>query len=346
MDGEGRSKARSLIERLRERPESFDLFQFIRRLDCACDRPLGTARDPAKEPFRFGQLPTMAFTGSSVAGVEDGDPPRILVNFLGLLGPNGPLPSHITRYVVDRIEQKKDHALARFLDLFHHRITCLFYRAWAIHQITASLDRPATDRFRSYFTSAAGTATMRSSEESGAIDDATVYYSGRFAGTSRNPDGLAAILSDFFDVPVQVEEYVGKWMEIPPDLVSRLGKTRICDSISNTTILGTRVWDRQQNFRLHLGPMGYDDYVSFLPGSPRLSRVGEWIRRYVGEELSWDLRLCLVKDEKPELRLGTSRRIGWDTWIGGRPQEESFDDVVVDPARTSPTPSIIGQRAG
>ena len=39
------------------------------------------------------------------AGAE-GSPARVTVNNLGLLGPEGPMPLHLTRWVLDRLSQR------------------------------------------------------------------------------------------------------------------------------------------------------------------------------------------------------------------------------------------------
>ena len=42
--------------------------------------------------------------------------------FLGLLGPQGALPLHLTNYAHYRQQHTNDTTLVRFLDVFHHRV--------------------------------------------------------------------------------------------------------------------------------------------------------------------------------------------------------------------------------
>ena len=66
----------------------------------------------------------MTFASGLLAHLRPGEgdaPPRLTVNFFGLLGPNGPLPLHLTEYARDRLRNSDDPTMARFLDLFHHR---------------------------------------------------------------------------------------------------------------------------------------------------------------------------------------------------------------------------------
>lgn len=55
---------------------------------------------------------------------------EISILSFGLFGPNGPLPVHMTEYARERIHHHQDDSLSAFADLFHHRLTLLFYRAW------------------------------------------------------------------------------------------------------------------------------------------------------------------------------------------------------------------------
>ena len=75
-----------------------------------------------------------------------------------MLGPNGPLPIHITEYVRHRLRHAGDPTLSRFLDLLNHRFLALLYRAWAQAQQHANRDRPDEDDYRTYVGSFIGIA--------------------------------------------------------------------------------------------------------------------------------------------------------------------------------------------
>ena len=145
-----------LVDLLARAPEQFDFFQVMRRLEhLYCDSPdrprFGAALRPVDEPIRLGQDPSLAFASRTLNGVQPsrtGAPPRLTQNFFGLMGPNGPLPMHLTEYARDRLRNTpSDPTMTHFLDIFHHRLLMFFYRAWASTEPTASHDRPETDRF-------------------------------------------------------------------------------------------------------------------------------------------------------------------------------------------------------
>jgi type VI secretion system protein ImpH len=76
--------------------------------------------------------------------------------------------------------------------------------------------------------------------------------------------------------------------------------------------------------------MGLSDYERMLPGSGSFEGLKAWVRNYVGDELSWELRLILKAAEIPALRLGEAGRLGWTTWLKSQRFEQDADDLVLE----------------
>jgi type VI secretion system protein ImpH len=322
----------SFLESLAGEPFRHDFYQALRRLECVHgDKPRwGCALRPVDEPVRLGQDPDLAFAPSPLASFEsggDGRPPRLQVRLFGLLGPNGPLPIHITEYARERLRHAGDATLSRFLDLFHHRFLALFYRAWAQAQPTVSLDRPDDDRFAAYVGSFIGVAPPTFRGRDTVPDQARLFHAGALVRHVRNVDGLAAIVRQFFKVTVRIEEFVGNWMRLGHSERTHLAGEGA--GLGCGAVLGARVWDRQHKFRIHLGPLTLEQYESFLPGSRALAQLADWVRFYCSFELEWDARLVLAEREVPPLRLGRGARLGWTTWLGTRPQGTDAADLCV-----------------
>ena len=100
------------------------------------------------------------------------------MRLFGLLGPNGPLPLHITEYARERMRHAGDQTLSRFLDIFHHRFVTLFYRAWAQAQPHVNHDRPAEDRFASYVGAFVGLLPAAFRERDALPDLAKFFHAG------------------------------------------------------------------------------------------------------------------------------------------------------------------------
>jgi len=239
------------------------------------------------------------------------------VRFFGLFGPNGALPLHLTDHARERILHHGDQTFARFADVFHHRLLLLFYRAWAQAQPTVSLDRPDQDRFADYLGSLSGIGGAAWRKRDAAPDHIKLFFAGLLSRQVRNAEGLASLLSGFLQQPVKVEPYVGHWMPLPTSERTRmLAGGSISSKLGSGAVLGGKVWDRQHKFRVHIGPLTLAQYESFLPDGSAMSGVTALVRHYFGQELEWDVRLHLRREDTPTARPGVYGRLGWTTWVG------------------------------
>ncbi len=333
----------AFLAALAQTPYRYDFYQTLRRLECIyAEQPRwGQALRPADESVRFAQEPSVSFAPAPIASFAaqgDGRPPRLEITLFGLLGPNGPMPLHITEYARDRLRHANDPTLVRFLDIFHHRAISLFYRAWAQAQPHVNLDRPKDDRFGVYAGAFIGIAPAAFRNRDSLGDFAKFFHAGLLGRQVRNAEGLVALLHSFFRVPVEVEQFVGDWMELAVRERTQLNgeSARLGDS----AVLGGRVWDRQHRIRIMLGPLSFRQYASFLPGGANLRKLVDCMRTYLSFELDWEASLTLAREEVPAAQLGREARLGWTTWLGTRAADRDADDLRLDAER------VIGQLRG
>jgi len=324
-----------LMQKLRKEPYRFDFYQAIRRIECLHpDSPrFGRSRRAGEDPLRLSQEPSVAFAPSPLASFQTGkadQPARLAVNFFGLFGPNGPLPLHLTEHARNRLRNSDDPTFIRFVDMFHHRMLSLFFRAWADAQPTVSFDRPGSDRFATYMGSLFGIGMPSLRDRDAVPDRAKFYYAGRLACQARPAEGLRALLQDFFNIPVSIEEFVGQWVRVPRADRCRLGESLRTGVLGKTTLVGTHVFDCQQKFRILFGPMRLAEYRSLLPGNDSVDRLIALVRNYIGHELVWDARLILKKEEVPPLELGVNSRLGWTSWLINRSPDRNADNMILD----------------
>jgi len=325
-----------LLAEIEHAPHHFDFFQALRRLECAAaDHPrLGESARAKDDPVRLGQEPSQAFaprTLSCLSRDRAGVPPRLEVLFFGLFGANGPLPLHLTEYARDRLRHNNDPTFARFADVFHHRLISLFYRAWANSQPTVNLDRPESDRFATYVGSLLGLATPAMRQRDNVPDHAKLYYSGRLSSGARNPEGLRAMLEDIFGLPISIEEFVGRWTEIPSGSRCMLDGAADSAVLGVASTIGSQVWDCQQTFRIVVGPVSLDDYHRLLPGGESLPKLIDLVRNYIGEELMWELQVILHKVQAPPVGLGESGHLGLTAWLEPEYLPHDADDFHLNP---------------
>jgi type VI secretion system protein ImpH len=324
-----------------------------------------TASNPAPETrvaAGADPMPSGAHGPTAGHGGEWLPPPRLGQRAFGLFGPMGPLPLHLTELMRERLRHVGDAAPLAFADIFQHRAGLLFYRAWAQAQPVCHVDRPGDDGFGRWVGALAGLGQPELLGRDRVADHAKRLHAGALARGPRNAEGLMHIVRQYFKVPVRLEPYVGHWLELdpaqrltlkpPPGGASagrRLGRTQVgAGSTSGlgrsappvggvvrpgllgvSAAAGSRVWDRQSRFRLHLGPLALAQYEQFLPGQPALLALRDWLRHYTGLGLSCEVRLILRGAEVPEARLArvgatpgatgaAGVRLGRTCWLGGR----------------------------
>jgi len=334
----------ALFDQVAAAPWAHDFFALLRRIEgLSPEAPrLGRALRPTQEAVRLGQEPELDFAPAALASFTPGrTAPRLGVRFFGLLGPQGPMPLHLTEYTRERLHHRGDPTLARFLDVFHHRLLLFFYRAWAQAQPTVQHDRPADDRYAAWLGAAVGlNGTLRPQDS--VPQNARLFHAGLLGGAGRHPEGLAKILSLHFGVRVRIEQHVPHWLPIEPEDRSRLGHARnrpervgaTLARLGQNTSAGSKLWDRQYKFRVVLGPLTLAQYESFLPDGSAWRPLNDWVRQYVAPGLLWDVQPLLAREEVPAPQLGGHARLGLTTWggrAGRRPHPHDRGDLRLRP---------------
>lgn len=352
------------LQALQEEPWAFDFYYAMRVLECClldADEKqyprIGTTRRVKDEVVRLGQQPSTAFAPATVASFQtseqkypqdkknqdkesknkkdlDNDNEEynrwyLSVFFQGLFGANGPLPLHLTEYARSRMRSDRDPVMTEFMDLFHHRLLSLFYRAWANKEPTIQYDRPDEDRFRLYIGSLFGSGTDVFKQQDAMPDNSKLYFAAHLANKTRHADGLLSMLSQFFQIPISMEEFVGEWLEIPTDSRCALGQSIEGGRLGQDTTLGIASWQRQFKFRLYIGPVSLVDYLRFMPGEKALSILATIIRNYLGDELNWEVNLILKKEEIPAMQLGQVGQLGRTCWLKDKAAQNDANDLYL-----------------
>lgn len=329
----------NVLAKLQSEPHGFTLFAALRLLEQAFpEHPrLGESRKAADDVARLGQAAHLSFAPCDIAELREEDGRVLLDQYgFGVLGPNGALPLHLTELAYERRRQKDDATVVDFLNLFQHRLISLFYRAWADAEPAVNLDRPASDRFRMYVGALMGLGPQSAWDADAAPDYAKLSRVGRFAGQSRSAEGLQAVLAGHFDVPVEIRQFVGSWLDIPDDLYCRLGNHE-CAELGVNATLGAATWQCQHKFEIVLGPLTREAFKDFLPGAAGLTALHSLVRLYTNDEWEWQVRLLLQNVEIPGVRLGCAgpdaSRLGWTSWLGERRGDAT--DVVIQEHRAA-----------
>jgi type VI secretion system protein ImpH len=323
-------------------PSEHDFFAVLRHVESL--RPhlprIGTALRPSQETIRLGQDPELSFAPAALESfiAEGRSAPRLGVRLFGLLGPQGPMPLHFTEYVRERLRFRGDATLVRFLDIFHHRLLSLFYRAWAQAQPAVQHDRPGSDRFAAWLGATFGAEGERAAPRA-LPETARLFQAGLLGARSRHPEGLAKLLRQYFRVPARIEQHVANWLPLASEDRGRLGFSRsrpervhaAMPRLGSSATSGSKWRDRQFKFRVALGPLTLAQYHDFVSGGATWRRLREWIQHYAGLDLRWDVELVLARDHVPEPRLGRKTRLGVSAWLGRHGRDCDRDDLHLRP---------------
>ena len=336
MAGTNGQAPHHLVKNLAENPFAFDFFRAVRLLENSRpDLPrVGWASTPKDDPVRFCQNPSLEFASSTLEAFQQGpedDFPKLFLKFFGMLGPNAPLPPHLTEYARERKRSFGDPTLTEFLNVFNHRLASFFYRAWSASQKSVDLDRNQKQRFATFVGSFFGVGMESLKNRDAVPDSAKLYFAGRLAASTRNAEGLEVILREYLNIHAESHTFVGRYMDLPPDSICRLGQSRETGSLGVNAIIGSQFYECQLNFRIRFGPLNLKDYERLLPGGDSFERVKYWVLNYCGEHYFWDLQLVLKANEIPQTQLGRGSRLGWTTWISTTPFSRDAEDAIFTP---------------
>jgi type VI secretion system protein ImpH len=366
-----------VMKRLYAEPQRFELFQAVRLLFAEAVEEAsaaGTKSPPligsrvtgaaSRTPIRFHSSPTLGFPQGAITAIRR-DPPsevagqhdslgRVHLDLacFGMIGPAGTLPRHYSSLVVERYRRFRDTTLREFLDIFEQRMAATLYNAWVKYRPAVQQQLTAFTGEGVWWDEAAETprdpvtATVASLVGLGgkglaqrfvASDDIVLRHAAHFSRQPRSAESLERLLSDVYRVPVRVEQFVGRWLELEqPDqtaLASRDRPEGLNARLGIDAIAGRRVWDVESTFEVAVGPLSATDFRSRLPGTERLAALGDLLRLYAGPQFEIRVRLVLAADAVPRCQLGgdeetvglSGSRLGWTTWLGGGPPHDRGD---------------------
>lgn len=322
---------------LEAEPWRFDFFQAVRLLERLWPgrKPVGRFVRPHEEAARFAAHPSLAFPASQIQALErqpDG-PARMVVNFMGLFGPTGVLPQAYTELLISRVRER-DGALRDFLDLFNHRMISLFYQAWEKYRFTIAYERGARDRLSYVLLHLIGLGTPGLQDRQAVADDSLLYYAGLLAQYPRSAIALEQVLEDYFQVPVQVEQFAGGWYSLDRSTQSWLSEgDRENEQLAVGAVLGDEVWEPQARVLIRLGPLTLDQYLEFLPTGSAFQPLRALVRFFADDDLDFEVRLVLKREEVPFCELGAETkeapRLGWVSWTKWAPMQRDPQETVL-----------------
>ncbi|NRF69440.1 type VI secretion system baseplate subunit TssG [Aquincola sp. S2] len=347
----------SPIDRLLAEPHRYGFMQAVRLLErwqVKAERL--TSQEVLSRRLRFRNSLSMAFPPSEIAEFKPIALPldaralaahrpsgsaatferiEITPAFMGLLGAGGALPAFYTELFAQREQLQRDHSARRFLDVFVHRAVVLFYQAWRKHRLPLRFegDRQREALPQMLALAGFGQAALRRrlrSREGGVADEALAHYAGLLRQRPVSVAAIRQILGDYFQVPVRLDSFIGRWFTLPAEQQSVLGLG--AGVLGAGAVLGERVWQRDLRLRLTLGPLRREAFARFLPGGPGHVALHELMTLMTGVSLEHEIRLTLRACDVQPARLAANDgpRLGWDGFLITRPAHEDRSDAGYD----------------
>jgi type VI secretion system protein ImpH len=326
-----------LGQELAERAHSFEFFQAVTLLQRLSPglRAVGGFSSPEEEAVHFRANQRLGFPASEIQKLEvpEGAPAEMTVNFMGLTGPSGLLPYTFTELILERA-RAKDFGLAAFLDIFNHRAVSLFYRAWQKARFPVTYSAGSRDLFTQYLLDLVGMGTAGLQDRQEIEDQALLHYVSLIGMQGRSAIALEQILADYFEVPVEVQQFSGAWYGI-----DRNTQCRMQDEESPSTqvgcgaMVGDALWDRQARVRIRLGPLAMARYSDFLPGGSAHASLRDLTRFFSNQCLEFEVQLVLNRNDVPGVELDADSkhpaRLGWTSWAKTAPLGSDPDDTIL-----------------
>lgn len=314
----------SPMQRLASEPDRFSFDAAIRVL-----RAYRVTSDTA-EVARFHAPHGLAYPPGDVLRLDlgtPGAPPSLTVGLIGLTGPAGVLPRHYSEAVVQQVRARA-RSLPDFLDLLAHRLVAHFAEAGTKYRTHLAADMALLGEgqddgpIAGVLLALGGHGTPHMADRLLAGRDPLIHYAGLFASRPRSAERLRALVSDWLGQPVEVLQFAGAWLSLPPDQRTRLpvgiGSGRHARLGVDATI-GVRAWDASARVVLRLGPMSAAEFDSLLPDRPALARLVSLIRSFLGLETGFAINPVIAGEAIGGLRLDAGAdpkpRLGWNCWL-------------------------------
>ena len=258
---------------------------------------------------------------------------RLTLTFLGLYGVSSPLPTYFSETIAIQAQEDEPDPLRDFLDIFNHRLYLLLYRAWKKYRHYLHFQSDGADQLTGDILSLLGLGIDTFSDLTNGPSIKLLAYAGLIRQSPRSAEGLRTLLHSFFDgIPVKIQEFVPRWVNLPEKARPQLGTKHegIEPKLGETMIIGERVLDFNNKFRVILGQLSLEKFQSFLPGGCNAVILHRLVQLYAPDHLEFDVELLLKTDEIPPLKLGDKyAQLGRISWLG-KPKTED-GSVLISP---------------
>ncbi len=297
----------------------------------------------SREVLRFRHHPSMFSQPNELFSIDRSRAPQLAADsdsasagwcyeittcFLGLTGTGSPLPLFlVSELALDDSEATLQRA---FLDLFHNRLTALFYRAVNRYSFASEFRSDASDAVSRRALQLAGfDVEIGASSLLGRLQK--LHVSALFASGPATPRSLqnalrALLRTELDDVDLLVRELTGGWVDLDQSQRNSLGARN--NETAVTFVIGSRVRHPGHEARVVIGPMTPAAARRFSPGGSGYEQVGTFVAALCSAPAVLKLELHVRRQAFPPFVLG-ARRIARDACIAARRDDDGSVAISV-----------------
>jgi type VI secretion system protein ImpH len=323
----GQNSSRLKEDLLRNGP-AYNVWQAIRLGETIVDNGENAASaddSPAHNPIKFRPYENYEYPPRDIKRIYSGNGfLNYVLTFMGLYGVNSPVPRcyHDQVAVQKRILGAGEVPLQNFLDIFNNRFYWLYYQSWKKYRFYLHLNgKPGnkiSERINS-FTGVASEVKHLKPHPDKLHNFFFLKFSGIFSFRTRNKSGLIILLCYIFpDHRMKLREFVPQWIELSG--IPALGENAC--RLSENIFIGRYALDYSSRIALEIGPISFQDYLEFLPGTENSNTLVQLLNIYLNDGLEFDFEFLIRSDtilatawDDERLKLGSS------LWLG-KPQTE------------------------
>lgn len=317
----------------------FTLVPLLERLTKDAVR-VGGDGPPIDEAIRFRHDPRLVFASGDIQSArvkrvpEDTEQPRgrtrpvieLVTTFLGLTGALSPLPLYIAEEVN---HEDEEHPVRRdFLDIFHHRLVSIMYRAVTRYSPVREHKSEGRDAWIDRILSISGmdpdTYAPVTEIPTGKLLRLAPLVAHRGRGVQTLRKALQLVLREELgpDGEISIEEFAGDWVNIHEGQRSALGVAN--HILAGGAMLGRRAYDRGGRFKVCLGPLDTKARHAFSENGKGLKLLQDCVDLIVRESLNYDIELHVAASAVQPFRLSAKSpsRLGTNTRLASRQEDE------------------------
>jgi type VI secretion system protein ImpH len=319
MGTEVRSNTSSLIDDLTKNGPSYNVWQAV-----WLGENITKKENPSRKDFlldqkglKFRPYDVYIYPPRDIDSISYEDRTLTYVlTFLGLYGTNSPLPRCYHEQVAMqlRILGKGEVPLQNFLDIFNNRFYWLYYQSWKKYRFYLFLNDDPNSKITGRINSFIGRSLLPKERKSTISDFLLLKFSGIFSQRVRNKAGINILLSYLFPkYNVYIREYTPCWLELQG--TPKLGNENF--KLGINSLIGKYILSFTSRITVEIGPVTFEEYLTFLPGTLNSNRLIELMNLYVNDGLEFNLEFKIISDTISSVSWTDERlKLGKTVWLG------------------------------